>query len=754
MTFLDVQNMRQVGTPELSTDGRWLLYTVSVPDWKEARRQSDIYVVSTERGVSSTRQLTYTKDKTETTPRWSRDGSFLVFASDRDATPREATPGGSVAPRAVAAPNLPAGGAFAAAGGPAAGTQLYVMHPDGGEARKITDARDGVSTFAFSKDGKWLVYRSGRADEEQLYALSVSAIAGGDSLKPAQLTHQPTGVGLWQLAPDSRRIYFVTSDTVDKDERARFDKRFDVRVRNPEAPISSLWAVDLDGKQTRRLTHDTSYSVGNFTVSDDGKWIGFHGLSPNRYERNILEQNDNADLYLLDVATGKIERLTTNKDIAEGPVSFSPDGRYVAFSAPDDFQFMHLNKVYVRELANRGGMFRKIGANFDGDVTVGWWSKDAKTIFFNEGIKATEQLCAVDVPSGEVRQLTHEKASLRAAQDPESGRLTITYSDPKTPQTLFTVSSMADIGDRGKWVQLTDANPWVRGSIELGEEEEITWKSTDGRMVGGVLLKPVGYQPGKRYPLIVEIHGGPAGADLLYFNGGYGSQVYAGAGYAVLMPNYRQSTNYGQRHKIESQGDYFTKGFDDIMTGVDYLIAQGIVDSTQMGALGWSAGGHYSDWILTHTNRFKAISTGAGTFNWISMYGESDTQRLRQWYLGDKLWYDDMEHWWRQSPAAYVKNAKTPTMIHVVDGDPRVPRPQSEELHMALKRLGVPTEFWVYPGNSHGIPDPRNQYLKSMGEMAWMDYWVRHSGKKFQWRDVLKAVEDAPNGRPTVSMAK
>src|SRR2546423_1140727 len=248
-------------------------------------------------------------------------------------------------------------------------------------------------------------------------------------------------------------------------------------------------------------------------------------------ERNIPEQNDNADLYLLDVATGKIERLTTNKDIAEGPVSFSPDGRYVAFSAPDDFQFMHLNKVYVRELGNRGGMFRKIGANFDGDVTVGWWSKDAKTIFFNEGIKATEQLCAVDVPSGEVRQLTHEKASMRAAQDPESGRLTITYSDPKTPQTLFTVSSMADIGDRGKWVQLTDANPWVRGSIELGDEEEITWKSRDGRMVGGVLLKPVGYQPGKRYPLIVAIHGGPAGADLLNFNGGYGSQVYAGAGY-------------------------------------------------------------------------------------------------------------------------------------------------------------------------------------------------------------------------------
>jgi dipeptidyl aminopeptidase/acylaminoacyl peptidase len=155
---------------------------------------------------------------------------------------------------------------------------------------------------------------------------------------------------------------------------------------------------------------------------------------------------------------------------------------------------------------------------------------------------------------------------------------------------------------------------------------------------------------------------------------------------------------------------------------------------------------------LTHTNRFKAISTGAGVFNWISMYGQSDTQRIRQWYLGDKLYYDDMEHWWRQSPIAYIKNAKTPTLIHVVDGDPRVPRPQSEELHMALKRLNVPTEFFVYPGNAHGIQDPRNQYLKAVSEMAWMDYYVRKSGRKFQWRDVLKTLGDSTGARATVSM--
>ncbi|HEY2067368.1 MAG TPA: S9 family peptidase [Gemmatimonadaceae bacterium] len=744
MTFLDMQNMRQLAPPAPSPDGRWLLYTLSVPDWKEARRQSDIYLVSTTQGVASTKRLTFTPDKNETAPAWSRDGKYFAFLSDRDAArDANANRGSSLPTSGPGAPYFPP-----AVGGGVGGAsyQLYVMHPDGGEARRITNAKDGVTTFAFTRDSAWLIYRAGQPTQEQLYAISTAAIAAGDSSQPVQLTRHPTGVGLWRIAPDSKRIYFVTADTTDPDERLRLEKRFDVRVRNAEVPVSSLWALDLDSKHTTRLTRDTSYSVGDFTISQDGKFIGYRGISSNRYERNILEQNDNADLYLLEVGTGQIERLTNNKDIPESTVSFSPDNRYVAFSAPDDFQMMHNGRVYLRERANRGGQFRKLGGGFDGDVTIGFWSKDGNTIYFNEGVRATDQVLALDVASNAVRPVVQDKAAARVSQDEETGRLIINYSDPRTPPTLFTVASIRELGNRAAWVQLTDANPQAR-NFALGDEEEVTWTSADGRAVSGVLVKPVGYRPGTRYPLIVAIHGGPAAADVLSFNGGYGAQAYAGAGYMVLQPNYRNSTNYGQQFKIESQGDYFTKGYQDIMTGVDYLIAQGMVDSTQMGVLGWSAGGHWSNWILTHTDRFKAISTGAGVFNWISMYGQSDTQRIRQWYLGDKLYFDDMEHWWRQSPAAYIKNAKTPTMIHVVDNDPRVPRPQSEELHMALKRLGVPTEFYVYPGNTHGIPDPRNQLVKSTAEMAWMDYWVRHSGRRFAWRDVLKTLDEPKEAR-------
>jgi dipeptidyl aminopeptidase/acylaminoacyl peptidase len=734
ITFLDRQYQRDIGSPTPSPDGKWLLYTLSTPDWNQARRQTDIYLVSVKDGLASTKQMTFTKDKNETSPRWSRDGKFFVFLSNRDApagTGGGATGGGS-------------GG-----GNAASQNQIYIMRPDGGEARKITDAKEGVSTLAFSKDGKWLAYRSGKPDEEQLYVLPVVGI---DSAKPVQLTHQTVGVGLWKWSPDARRIYFVTADTLDKDEKLRMEKKFNVAIRNMATPLSSLWAFDVDTKKATRLTRDTSITVTDFNISDDGKWIGFHGTSANRYNRNITEQDLYSDLFLLETATGNIERLTNNTEVGESDLEFSSDSKWIAFSAPDDMtQYSMTNdRVYLRRVDDKGGQFRKLGGQFDGDVTIGFWSKDGKTIYFNEGIKATYQLMALDIGKNTVRQLSNVRASLNVSQDEDSKVLLLNYADPRSPSTLFTVATVDQVPTRASWRQLTDANPQVRG-FALGDEEEISWKSTDGKTVGGILIKPVGYKAGTRYPLIVAIHGGPAAADVLGFNGGYGAQTYAGAGYAVLMPNYRGSTNYGEKHKTDIVGNYFQKGYEDIMTGVDQLIAQGIVDSTKMGVLGWSAGGHWSNWILTHTNRFKAISTGAGTSNWISMYAESDVQRNRQFYLGNKLPYDDFDAYWNQSPLKYIKNAKTPTMIHVVEGDPRVPRPQSEELFMALKRLGVPTEMYVYPGNTHGIPDPRNQLLKSVAEMAWMDYWVRGSGKKFAWRDVLKTLDPEGSVATTTS---
>ena len=713
MTFLDAQHMRRAGSWAPSPDGQWMLYTITTPDWQKATQQSDLHLVSMTQGVSSSRQMTFTRDKNETSPQWVRDSESFVFESNREGDKN----------------------------------QLYSMRPDGGEARRFTDMKEGVSDFAFSKDGKWLVYRSGKPGETQLFRLAVQNL----DAEPEQLTEQPAGVDSFEWAPDSRRIYFLTRNEPDTDDKLRKEKGFTVDVRNRETPLSSLWALDLDPNKLSRLTDDSSFTVSSFVISEDARWVGFSATSAARYKRNITEQRINADLHLIEVSTGHIERLTNNSEVSESGPSFSPDGKWVAFSAPDDLTkyTMKSRRVYIRETTNRGGEFRKLGGSFDDHVSTGFWSRDGNTIYFNGGVRATRQLLALDIEKDEVRSVTNQRASVRVNRNEDSGAILIDYADPRTPATLFTVDSIGDVNSRSTWRQLTDVNPQVRG-FALGEEEEITWRSTDGKDVGGVLVKPVGYEPGKRYPLIVAIHGGPASADVLGFNGGYGSQVYAGSGYVVLRPNYRGSSNYGEEHRTSIVGNYFPQGYEDIMAGVDHLIEQGLVDGDRMGALGWSAGGHWSNWILTHTDRFKAISSGAGTSNWISMYAQSDVQRNRRFYLGDESPYLDFESFWTQSPLKYIKNAKTPTMIHVVEGDPRVPSPQSVELHMALKKLGVDTELFMYPGKSHGIPDPRNRLVKSVSEKAWMDYYVRGIGEKFAWRQVLETIEssseDAKNG--------
>ena len=157
--------------------------------------------------------------------------------------------------------------------------------------------------------------------------------------------------------------------------------------------------------------------------------------------------------------------------------------------------------------------------------------------------------------------------------------------------------------------------------------------------------------------------------------------------------------------------------------------------------MGWSAGGHWSNWILTHTDRFKAISSGAGAVNWTSMYAQSDIQRNREFYFGGKP-YDNFEKFWDVSPLKYIRDAKTPTLIHVVDGDPRVPRPQSDELHMALRQLGIPTEYFVYPGSSHGIPDMRNQLVKMVSEFRWMEKWILGRDRWFEWNELISTLGD------------
>jgi dipeptidyl aminopeptidase/acylaminoacyl peptidase len=318
--------------------------------------------------------------------------------------------------------------------------------------------------------------------------------------------------------------------------------------------------------------------------------------------------------------------------------------------------------------------------------------------------------------------------------------LLVRRSTPDEPTQLYAASWEAP-GDASRWVKLTNAAEKL-AEFELGNYGSFRWKSSDGKEVEGVLVKPAGFEEGKRYPLIVQVHGGPAGTSTNSFSGSWATyaHVWAGRGYLVFQPNYRGSSGYGEDFRRAIAGDYFRQGFDDIMTGVDALIDRGLADPDKLGHMGWSAGGHWSNWALTHTDRFKAIASGAGAVNWMSMWAQSDMQINREFYFQGKP-YENRAHYLEVSPIAYIENAKTPTLIFCGTADPRVPSPQSRELYMSLKNLGVPVEYIEFPGQGHGLTNPRYELVKMEAELAWFDKWI--NGKE-GWLDWEKLMETIP----------
>ncbi len=701
MTFMDVMEMRSVGGGDISPDGGHVIYTISIPHWKSGKNYTDIFVAASD-GASAPRRMTFTVEKNESSPQWARDSRRFAFLSNREATSTSTT------------------------------NQLYLMSAEGGEARKVSDARDGVAAFAFSRDGKWLAFSAGKAEERQLWIVDLSA----EEAAPAQLTKHATAVGTWSWAPDSSRIFFIAPDEQDKDDAKRKEKKFDVRIVDQPRPLQHLWSISISQKAEKRWTSGSQYGVSNVTYSDDSAWLAFRSTSVDRHTGLI---DNDSEIYLIQLSDGAIRRVTNNKT-GEGGPRFSPDAKWLVFSANDEFTDGRNTKLYLYSVA-AGGPLRKLLGDWDHSVGNAYWSRDSRTLYFTEGIGVDQHWFAVDAAAGKLAQLTKERGVMGGSFDSDTGLFLLTFQDPTRPNDYY-VARPETIGNRARWARVSNANPQV-ASYQLAEYENVRWKSSDGQMVEGILAKPVGYEAGKKYPLIVQLHGGPAAAYMNSFSGDYRNYVnlYAASGYAVLQPNYRGSDQYGEKFRMQIAGDYFRQAFDDIMTGVDYLISRGIADPDKLGMMGWSAGGHWSNWTLTHTTRFKAISSGAGAMNWSSMYAQTDVQAPREYYFKGKPW-ENWDHYVAVSPLKYITNAKTPTLIHVCQGDPRVPKPQSDELHMALKKLGVPTEYIVYPQNTHGIGDPRYQMVKMVSEFNWFEKWIKGQPGWFEWKTLLATLEE------------
>jgi dipeptidyl aminopeptidase/acylaminoacyl peptidase len=688
MTFLDVIQMRSLGDADISPDGKWFIYTIYVPDWEKSKWVSDIYITPLSGG--KTKQMTFTKDKNENSTKWYKDSSFFAFLSNRSEDK----------------------------------DQIYFMRPDGGEAWQVTDDKDGVDGFQWSRDWKYLAYTAGKTEERQIWIMPGK---GGDAEK---LTDHKTPISSYFWNPNSKKIYFVAPDSIDLLDKERKEKKFDVVIKDEIKTPSHLWEIDTETKEKRRLTGGNEYSVLRSVISEDGTKIAFRRIPTKRYTSFTK-----IETYLLELNTNTISRITNNS-VHEISLSFSPDSKWFAFTVADgEKEFMNLRKIYV--IPSGGGEVKKLLTNFDYDGWRYFWGDDSRYIYFTSQVGVNNRLSRVLIDNDKIEQITNFDGVTSFTKDEDSGKFFISYSDPENP-TDYYYSEPENFNYRDKWIKLTDLNPQVKEFL-LGKYETIRWKSTDAQTIEGLLIKPVNYKKDRKYPLIVDIHGGPFSADMNSFEANV--HVFATNDYAVFKPNYRGSSGYGEKFEKEIAGDYFRLSFDDIMTGVDYLIERGIVHPDSMGIMGWSAGGMLSNWALVSTDRFKAISTGAGAVNWISYYAQAGLQTdLTEFYFKGTP-YNNWDHYVKESPLKYIKNAKTPTLIHFGEYDRRVSISQGQELYMALKKLGVPTEFIVYPNTGHGIRNMRYQMVKMQAEFNWFEKWIRGKKGWIDWKDMIETLK-------------
>jgi dipeptidyl aminopeptidase/acylaminoacyl peptidase len=604
-------------------------------------------------------------------------------------------------------------------------TQIWLSDTKTGESFQLTRGKKSAADPKWSPDGRWLAFTSRRdTDENQIYAIRPN---GGEAI---QLTESESSVtsfsqsSNYEWSPDGKSIAFTAREPESKELKNRKEHMGEYAVVRGEYKHSHIWTFEVTDAfkkpvKGKQRTKGEAFNVGGFSWSPNGMRIAFSAtINPD------LIQYGTSDIYILNLRTNEVKKIVSQAGPDRSP-HWSPDGRQIIFDS-------YMGKERYRALNSKlaivpaeGGTPRSLTDAFDEHPQFVDWNKDG--IYFWALQKTASHLFRIDPGSGEIARVTkpNDLIAFPFSMTENGEKVAFVAGSPTSLREVY-VSQVGSFSPK----MLTMMTDQVREFI-LGTREVVSWKSRDGTVIEGVLTKPADFDPAKKYPLLCIIHGGPAGGiefPVPRFRGYYPEEIWAARGALILRVNYRGGAGYGEKFRTLNMRNLGVGDAWDVLSGVDYLINRGWVDPDKVGCMGWSQGGYISAFLTASSDRFAAISVGAGTSNWATYYYNTDFTTFTIGYLGDDP-VDDPEIYEKTSPMTYIKNARTPTLIQHGEFDRRVPIPNAYELRQGLEDRAVPVEMVVYKGFGHRINKPKSRRAVIWHNLVWFNHYL--------WGDAL-----------------